>query len=631
VLAGVLGIHLSPLTDQAIAGDVEIQPDIAYYSGPGASPTYHRLDFYLPAGTIDYPLVVFAHGGGWTSGDRRNHANVGQALAARGIGVALVDYRLSDGGLYHVTHPGHAEDVARAVAFVRAYLTARHAAAADVFLMGHGAGAHLAALVATHPGLLAAQGLAPADVRGVVGLSGTYTINPSGRDHAKVFGLDPAARRDASPRHQASGEDPPFLLLVGASDINGRAAEARTFGEALGRAGVSATIAEVPGRDFDAMAGAVGQPGDPTTEWIVWFVQEHRRSASPPEASPSPAPTATATPAPVAPPVQPRTGPGGAARTHGGIRASTSGLGGAAGWVFEPAEPAPDAEAPVVVFLPEAGVADRGAYGAWLAHLARGGSVVVFPTGWATIAGDAGARLDGAAEAVRGALSDLEGDPRRVRPDLERVSYAGHGEGAAMAARLASGWFGRRLPPPRSLMLMMPRDPFGALGGSVDDLDRLPRDARALFVAVDGPGEYADAAEIALWDGTAHLPRAWRERLVLTSDRYGTPALVADSDAPRGGEPADAEASAGDLAGTLDALDWYGPWKWLDALAACTYRGADCAYAFGGTPEQLGMGAWADGRAVSPARLSEGGPPRPGRWLRWLPLVAKNRSRPREG
>ena len=50
--------------------------------------------------------------------------------------------------------------------------------------------------------------------------------------------------------------------------------------------------------------------------------------------------------------------------------------------------------------------------------------------------------------------------------------------------------------------------------------------------------------------------------------------------------------------GTLDALDWYGTWKLLDALMACSFDGTWCEYALGNTPEQRFMGVWSDGVPV---------------------------------
>jgi acetyl esterase/lipase len=54
----------------------------------------HKLDLYLPRGHKGFPVLVFAHGGGWKCGDKGDFAFLGAALAGHGVGVAAVNYRL---------------------------------------------------------------------------------------------------------------------------------------------------------------------------------------------------------------------------------------------------------------------------------------------------------------------------------------------------------------------------------------------------------------------------------------------------------------------------------------------------------------------------------------------------------
>jgi hypothetical protein len=138
----------------------------------------------------------------------------------------------------------------------------------------------------------------------------------------------------------------------------------------------------------------------------------------------------------------------------------------------------------------------------------------------------------------------------------------------------------------------------------------VPNDTKVLFVAMEEDAVYDNAAEQWLWDGLQHVPGAWRQRLLLRSDRYGTPALVADETTPL----------TGGSSGRVDALDWYGTWKWLDALTSCAFEGVYCGYAFGNTPEQRGMGTWADGWPAREAVVTDG-PKRPSTRLIYLPNV----------
>src|SRR4029079_12665673 len=89
--------------------------------------------------------------------------------------------------------------------------------------MGHSAGAHLASLVATHPGPLGKQGLKVSDLKGAISLDGSGfdlvervdTGEPRAQAaYARAFGSEQAVIADASPiRHVNDGaKTPPFLL-----------------------------------------------------------------------------------------------------------------------------------------------------------------------------------------------------------------------------------------------------------------------------------------------------------------------------------------------------------------------------------------------------------------------------------
>ncbi len=75
------------------------------------------LDVYAPEATSlnsRYPVVLFMHGGGWRASDKNDqlgvHTNVCKALAARGLVVVNVNYRLAP----RVKHPEPARDAAYA-------------------------------------------------------------------------------------------------------------------------------------------------------------------------------------------------------------------------------------------------------------------------------------------------------------------------------------------------------------------------------------------------------------------------------------------------------------------------------------------------------------------------------------
>ena len=101
------------------------------------------------------------------------------------------------------------------------------------------------------------------------------------------------------------------------------------------------------------------------------------------------------------------------------------------------------------------------------------------------------------------------------------------------------------------------------------------------------------------------IPATQRAYVRLIGDRHGEPPLITDHTVPAIPDPSDTEAWA-----ALDALDWYGLWRPLDALLTCTWSGVDCDLALGDSPQRTFMGTWSDGVPVAPAVVvPDPGPP----------------------
>jgi acetyl esterase/lipase len=117
----------------------------------------HVLDVHLPSGVEGpFPVVVFAHAGGWIGGTRSDIPDVIRTLVAD-VRVALVsiDYRLvataPDGG-YLNTFPSASYDMDRAIRFVRANAQQWDLDPDRIIAAGASAGGQLAALAGVAPG-----------------------------------------------------------------------------------------------------------------------------------------------------------------------------------------------------------------------------------------------------------------------------------------------------------------------------------------------------------------------------------------------------------------------------------------------------------------------------------------------
>ncbi len=102
-------------------------------------------DLYLPQGAKSAPALVAVHSGGWVAGVRSAFQYWGPYLAARGIAVFAISYRLA---VKTKAFPHAVQDVLAGVQFVRGKASAFGIDAARIGLLGASAGAHLAALAA---------------------------------------------------------------------------------------------------------------------------------------------------------------------------------------------------------------------------------------------------------------------------------------------------------------------------------------------------------------------------------------------------------------------------------------------------------------------------------------------------
>ena len=190
-----------------------VQRDLAYGPDPR-----QRFDAYLPVQPLHgAPLIVFVHGGGWANGNKDNPGVVagkaGQWLP-EGWVLVSINYRM----LPDTAPLDQARDVARALAQVQRLAPQWGVDPARVVLMGHSAGAHLAALVGASPELWRQAGaLRPL---GVVSLdSGALDVPDMMRRpwlpplYERAFGTDPADWIAASPQHRLDAGALPMLLV----------------------------------------------------------------------------------------------------------------------------------------------------------------------------------------------------------------------------------------------------------------------------------------------------------------------------------------------------------------------------------------------------------------------------------
>ncbi len=216
------------------------EADVRY--APGERST---LDVYRPAeGRAPVRgLVVFVHGGRWSSGDKSEYRFLAAGLAAAGFVVLVPNYRLYPA----VKMAEAASDVASAVAFAERNASRYGADPAALVLMGHSAGAQLAALVAYDPSWLGSAGARP--VRAFAGFAGPYDFLPlTAADLIDYFG-PPEHYPQTQPVNYVGRTSPPAFIVQGLADRTVALKNARSLAEHLRAAGVPAELHLTPGED----------------------------------------------------------------------------------------------------------------------------------------------------------------------------------------------------------------------------------------------------------------------------------------------------------------------------------------------------------------------------------------------
>lgn len=262
--------------------DVEHFKNLAYLEG-SAHPK-HRLDIYRPKGKKRYPVIVFFHGGYWTSGDKDYYqaftglyANVGVALARNGVGVVIANYRLAPAVKYEQI----IGDAVAAVAWTQKHIEGYDGDPSSLFIMGHSAGGQMAAYLAADASKLKEANVPQMHIKGYVALSAIYDLADMAKANDRsfnesvttpVFGAGPDALTRWSPVAHFRLGTPPILMLTAEKDFAYLILQAERSQRVLDELHAAPVAFTIPGYTHMDMVMKFGRDNDEVLQRVLDFV-----------------------------------------------------------------------------------------------------------------------------------------------------------------------------------------------------------------------------------------------------------------------------------------------------------------------------------------------------------------------
>ena len=261
----------------------EIKRDIPYTKNADKLQT---LDVYAPANGKNLPVVFWIHGGGWQGGDKAEVYVKPQVFNGKGFLFVSTNYRLWP----NVDMATLTRDVAKSIRWVHDHIAEHGGDPKRLIIMGHSAGAQLAALLCTDESYLKQEGLSFAIIKGCVPVDGdTYDIPamievaetrwrvhglPAPKStHRIKFGNDTEKHKAFSAvTHVAKNKNiPPFLILYVANhpDVS---AQALRLGNVLKAADVPVTLFGAKETTHNKINADLGKSDDAATTALFAFI-----------------------------------------------------------------------------------------------------------------------------------------------------------------------------------------------------------------------------------------------------------------------------------------------------------------------------------------------------------------------
>lgn len=271
----IVPILLLLVAEPLVADEPKVQRFIPY-----ATPKNERqmLDVYAPAKGDKLPVVVWIHGGGWRRGDKADVHNKPKAFVDRGYVLVSINYRF----VPNVTVNEIAADVAKAIRWTHDHAKDHGGDPKSLIVMGHSAGAQLAALVCIDDRYLKAERLPLSIIKACVPVDGdTYDVplqiktveEKRAKSYRMTFGDEESQKNLSSVTHVAKGKTIPPVLILHVADHPETKMQSHRLVDVLKKSGFTAQAYPAEGKNHTTINTDLGLADDRATQEMFGFLQ----------------------------------------------------------------------------------------------------------------------------------------------------------------------------------------------------------------------------------------------------------------------------------------------------------------------------------------------------------------------
>jgi hypothetical protein len=228
----------------------------------------------------------------------------------------------------------------------------------------------------------------------------------------------------------------------------------------------------------------------------------------------------------------------------------------------------------------------------WVRHLARKGYVVLYP-GYQYGGGQLSNQQ--IATLMRNAFAEM--NTASIKPCHTangNVSYGlmGYSMGGGVIGGLANSYASLNLPVPKSVFFVTP--------AGCSNLSNLPTNTKAFVLTAENDMDGTKTGAKTIWNAISHIPFENKNFVMAMADSKGSVTCAADHSLCLTGQNASNNRM-------LNALDYYGVWKFSTGIMNYAFKGTDKNYCIGTGTDITYMGLWSNNEPFTPAVVMDSG------------------------